>query len=90
FCQCWKSDGTPVSQPSTQTRKCDCILHKNRVTNVGSPSNLGVVIGAYVPQCAPDGGYAKKQCHASTGHCWCVNDFGAQIGQKTRSTVTCR
>ncbi|CAG2104233.1 unnamed protein product [Medioppia subpectinata] len=60
------------------------------VTSSGGPSNAGIApIGAYVPQCAPDGGYAKTQCHGSTGHCWCVNDVGAQVGQKTRGTVTC-
>merc|ERR1719450_1233043 len=31
------------------------------------------VIGAYIPQCKTDGTYKEKQCHASTGYCWCVD-----------------
>lgn len=28
--------------------------------------------GAFTPQCRDDGFYEKKQCHSSTGYCWCV------------------
>merc|ERR1719369_2338877 len=31
------------------------------------------LIGAYVPQCKPDGSWEEKQCHNSTGYCWCVH-----------------
>ena len=30
--------------------------------------------GAYVPQCKPDGSFEEKQCHTSTGECWCVEE----------------
>ncbi|XP_054153858.1 U24-ctenitoxin-Pn1a-like [Oppia nitens] len=97
WCQCWKSDGTVVSQPSRQIRRCECLLEKHglRSTTSGSSSASGgtasgtVVVGAFVPTCAKHGGYENKQCHGSTGHCWCVNEAGTQIGQKTRGSLNC-
>jgi len=35
--------------------------------------------GAFIPTCNDDGSYEKKQCHASTGHCWCVNEDGKEL-----------
>ncbi len=40
----------------------------------GQPS-----VGAYIPQCTPDGGFVPRQCHRSTGHCWCVNEEGEEL-----------
>jgi len=34
------------------------------------------LLGAYRPQCTPDGLYNNKQCHGSTGYCWCVTPQG--------------
>jgi len=87
WCQCWKTDGTPVSQPSRKTKKCDCIMARHNVRALGGPRNPDGPIGAYVPQCAQNGGYEKKQCHGSTGMCWCVNDGGQQVGEKVSSTT---
>ena len=36
-------------------------------------------VGAYIPQCTPDGEYIPRQCHGSTGHCWCVNEDGEEL-----------
>ena len=41
------------------------------------------LIGAFVPKCKPDGTYEEKQCHGSTGHCWCVN---AKSGREIPNT----
>ncbi|XP_072013056.1 uncharacterized protein [Amphiura filiformis] len=41
------------------------------------------LLGAYVPQCAENGDFVVKQCHGSTGHCWCVNENGEEL-QGTR------
>jgi len=41
------------------------------------------LIGSFVPSCQEDGSYSPKQCHASSGHCWCVNANGEEI-QGTR------
>jgi hypothetical protein len=35
--------------------------------------------GLFVPTCEADGSYTKKQCHASTGYCWCVDKDGVKI-----------
>ena len=37
------------------------------------------VLGAFVPQCQPDGSYKPVQCHALTGFCWCVDDNGTRV-----------
>nr|XP_021510792.1 thyroglobulin [Meriones unguiculatus] len=35
--------------------------------------------GPYVPQCNILGGWEPMQCHAGTGHCWCVDGQGEFI-----------
>ncbi|XP_024150167.1 nidogen-2 isoform X2 [Oryzias melastigma] len=39
----------------------------------GSP-----LTGAYVPQCDEDGQYYPRQCHGSSGYCWCVDSSGQE------------
>lgn len=34
------------------------------------------LLGAYRPQCTEEGFYHPKQCHGSTGYCWCVTPHG--------------
>ena len=36
-------------------------------------------LGVYHPQCTTDGFYAAKQCHGSTGYCWCVDQNGVHL-----------
>jgi len=37
-------------------------------------------LGQYVPQCTNAGYYEPKQCHASTGYCWCADpDTGKEL-----------
>lgn len=43
----------------------------NKRKKMGRP-----LLGAYVPQCTNTGFYHPKQCHGSTGYCWCVNKTG--------------
>ena len=35
--------------------------------------------GVFVPSCDGGGFYSPQQCHASTGHCWCVTRDGKKI-----------
>jgi len=37
-------------------------------------------MGTYLAQCKPDGTWESKQCHASTGFCWCVDPDGRRLG----------
>ena len=45
------------------------------------------LLGAFIPQCTVDGNYETRQCHGSTGHCWCVNEQGVEL-QGTRRGPT--
>ena len=36
------------------------------------------LVGAYIPQCNPDGTYKTNQCHASIGYCWCADPDGGE------------
>jgi len=45
---------------------------------------LKLKLGAFRPKCDDDGEYSKKQCHESTGICWCVNSEGVKIGEPVR------
>ena len=52
----------------------------------------GSLLGAYKPQCTATGQYKNRQCHASTGHCWCVTSDGKEINGTRKGpgqTVTC-
>lgn len=47
-------------------------------------------VGVYVPQCNPDGGFNQRQCHQSTGYCWCVDEAGREMPRtRTRGRPTC-
>ena len=49
------------------------------------------LLGAFTLQCDDSGDYKKKQCHGSTGYCWCVNSkTGVEIsGTKQRGLLDC-
>lgn len=42
------------------------------------------LIGAYIPRCTEYGEFERKQCHGSTGECWCVDSQGRQIEDTRR------
>ena len=47
-------------------------------------------VGHFVPQCKSDGSFKKKQCHPSTGQCWCVDHNGQEwSGTRTRGDLNC-
>jgi len=39
-----------------------------------------LLVGEYIPQRDPDGNLLSKQCHGSTGFCWCIGIDGEQLG----------
>jgi len=47
-------------------------------------------VGCLIPTCAPDGAFTSKQCHGSTGFCWCVDSNGTQVGSQTRESLSCQ
>jgi len=52
-----------------------CFEHLERVPRL---------LGAYKPQCNEMGFYQSKQCHGSTGYCWCTTPHGIKTGQSAR------
>jgi len=38
-------------------------------------------VGEFVPQLDSKGNLFPKQCHGSTGFCWCISSDGQQIGE---------
>ncbi|XP_029300808.1 nidogen-2 [Cottoperca gobio] len=90
---CWCVDsrgqertGTRTS-PGTQPKDCDrpdeperpktpCEEHRDGVQTT-SPEGYPIV-GAHVPRCDTEGQYLPRQCHGSTGHCWCVDSRGQE------------
>ncbi|XP_027538351.1 HLA class II histocompatibility antigen gamma chain isoform X2 [Neopelma chrysocephalum] len=50
----------------------------------------GVHPGQFRPQCDENGDYLPKQCHFSTGFCWCCYKNGTKIeGTATRGKLDC-
>ncbi|KAM8799097.1 HLA class II histocompatibility antigen gamma chain [Eudromia elegans] len=50
----------------------------------------GVHPGRFRPECDENGDYLPKQCHASTGFCWCSYKNGTRIeGTETREKLDC-
>lgn len=48
------------------------------------------VVGAFVPSCKLNGDYEEKQCHGSTGFCWCVDKLGNELpGTRIRGGPDC-
>ncbi|KAK2181081.1 hypothetical protein NP493_413g02087 [Ridgeia piscesae] len=71
YCWCVNEDGAEVDgtrKDAKPTGPCHVALARTRP-----------LLGAYVPQCTDDGKYQKRQCHGSTGYCWCVNEDGAEV-----------
>ncbi|XP_045910146.1 nidogen-2 isoform X4 [Micropterus dolomieu] len=96
---CWCVDGRGQERrgtrtpPGTSRVDCDrpdeperpkthCEHQRDRAQTTSSEGHP--IAGAYVPQCDANGQYTPRQCHGSTGHCWCVDG----TGQERRGTRT--
>ncbi|XP_056419511.1 saxiphilin-like [Hyla sarda] len=71
------SPGQPLQtcEDSADQKSTPCLRHRQRALGGGKRP----MMGAFVPKCDDDGEYVPKQCHGSTGHCWCVNKDGEEI-----------
>ena len=49
----------------------------NKAEIIGGRSVLAP--GTYMPTCKENGDFEEKQCHSSTGHCWCVDEKGKKV-----------
>jgi len=92
FCQCWTPDGSPITTPSRQTKSCECVSQKLIAENKykDGSKNGSPPLGLFIPQCDRIGAFAKKQCHGSTGMCWCVDEKGTQTSKdRVRGQLSC-
>ncbi|KAM9829004.1 nidogen-2 [Syngnathus typhle] len=67
---------TPFDCDKPERPKSHCEQHRDSIKTT-SPEGYPLV-GAFVPQCDPNGQYTPQQCHGSSGHCWCVDSHGQE------------
>jgi len=53
-------------------------LCQQRHTDASSRQRSGLA-GVFLPRCNEDGTFAARQCHGSTGHCWCSDPEGNEL-----------
>uniref|UniRef100_A0A665TN62 Nidogen 2a (osteonidogen) n=1 Tax=Echeneis naucrates TaxID=173247 RepID=A0A665TN62_ECHNA len=67
---------TPRDCSRPERPKTHCEQHRDSVRTT-SPEGYPI-IGAFAPQCDAEGQYLSRQCHGSSGHCWCVDSTGQE------------
>ncbi|XP_011482732.1 nidogen-2 [Oryzias latipes] len=90
---CWCVDGmgqersgtrSAPGSPSMDCSKPDEALQPKtpcerlRESVLASSAGGRPLAGAYAPQCDEDGHYVPRQCHGSSGYCWCVDSSGQE------------
>ncbi|XP_053315113.1 nidogen-1 isoform X2 [Spea bombifrons] len=60
------------------SEKTKCQLHQESVLGSVSPRGPRPV-GLFVPQCDENGNFSPRQCHVSSGYCWCVDRDGNEL-----------
>ena len=88
--QCWcTTPGGKEIEGTRQRGSVDCskgACHREREEKEGR----GLLLGQFIPECNEDGSYKAKQCHGSTGFCWCTTPEGTEIeGTRQRGSVDC-
>ncbi|XP_077147375.1 saxiphilin-like [Ranitomeya variabilis] len=63
-----------MAEAYSESEHTPCMRHRQNVLGGNK-----MKIGAFVPKCDEKGNYAPKQCHGSTGYCWCLNENGEEI-----------
>ncbi|XP_078090061.1 uncharacterized protein nid2a [Mustelus asterias] len=89
-CRCnpgYKGDGVyciSIKPELTGRPKTACEEQRDEVEAEFSPRGSRPHFGMHVPQCDEEGNFRPRQCHSSTGQCWCVDAWGREIpGSRT-------
>ncbi|XP_077147377.1 saxiphilin-like [Ranitomeya variabilis] len=64
-----------MTEAYSEREHTPCMRHRQNVLG-----GKKMKIGAFVPKCDEKGNYVPKQCHGSSGYCWCLNENGEEIG----------
>uniref|UniRef100_H2LFX1 Nidogen 2 n=1 Tax=Oryzias latipes TaxID=8090 RepID=H2LFX1_ORYLA len=87
---CWCVDGMGQERSGTRSApgspSMDCSkpgapktpCERLRESVLASSAGGRPLAGAYAPQCDEDGHYVPRQCHGSSGYCWCVDSSGQE------------
>ncbi|XP_019716204.1 uncharacterized protein nid2a isoform X7 [Hippocampus comes] len=67
---------TPFDCEKPERPKSHCEQHRESIQTTSPEGHQ--LAGAYVPECDNNGHYTSRQCHGSTGHCWCVDSQGQE------------
>ncbi|XP_022335171.2 SPARC-related modular calcium-binding protein 1-like isoform X3 [Crassostrea virginica] len=65
----------PCSPTEVVQSSSDCVRERNEALEIARRPTFGV----YIPECNTDGTYAGRQCHVTSGFCWCATPDGKPI-----------
>ncbi|XP_052701265.1 SPARC-related modular calcium-binding protein 1-like isoform X2 [Crassostrea angulata] len=65
----------PCSPSEADSSNSDCVRERNEALEIARRPTFGV----YIPECKQDGTYTERQCHVTSGFCWCVTPDGKPI-----------
>jgi len=78
-CDAGTDDGSDPDPPGPPGRPGEyevCPFLMNCRSCWVASANTKMLPGAYMPQCKRNGDFKAKQCHLSTGYCWCAEAKG--------------
>eukprot|EP01063_Lacrimia_lanifica_P031446 TRINITY_DN517_c0_g2_i6.p1 TRINITY_DN517_c0_g2~~TRINITY_DN517_c0_g2_i6.p1 ORF type:complete len:612 (+),score=64.88 TRINITY_DN517_c0_g2_i6:81-1916(+) len=76
---CWCVDPRTGEKLMELARGSNAVCDISAVSKPTKPtceevrSKTPKLLGAFIPHCEEDGSYKRRQCHGSTGMCWCVD-----------------
>jgi len=76
YCWCVDMDGKELRDSRVRFVVPEC---EKMTPCLLSVFNSQSAPGEFTPSCEDDGSFSRMQCHASTGHCWCVDHKGSEL-----------
>ncbi|KAM5165100.1 saxiphilin-like [Mantella aurantiaca] len=81
-CWCVNAIGEEIVGTKTQPGQTQATCERHDQTKCLKDRQKALakkMIGGFVPQCDEKGNFKPRQCHGSTGYCWCTNANGEKI-----------